>query len=133
MNEEPNDKRSGEKQDNRWLFGIVMGIGVAVALSVSLDSITMGIPIGIGAGFVFSAGLYQQGKRKDKSNSETPRLQGGASIITSSGLDAFHHHDGTRCTFLWFLLLPRHLLSWQNIHLPRTHLSIVPSSLQDVL
>ncbi|NQT73720.1 MAG: hypothetical protein HQ553_13285 [Chloroflexi bacterium] len=68
MNEESNDKRSEEKQDNRWLFGIIMGIGVAVALSVSLDSIMLGIPIGIGAGLVFSAGLYKQGKRKDKSN-----------------------------------------------------------------
>ncbi len=68
MNEEPNNKRSDEKQDNRWVFGIITGIGITVALSVSLDSILLGIPIGIGAGLVFSAGLYQQGKRKDKSN-----------------------------------------------------------------
>ncbi len=67
MNEEPNNKRSDEKQDNRWVFGIIMGIGVAIALSASLDSITLGMPIGIGAGLVFSAGLYQKSKRKDKS------------------------------------------------------------------
>ena len=35
-----------------------------------------------------------------KGGSDTPRLQGGASRITSSGLDAFHPHDDTRCTFL---------------------------------
>jgi hypothetical protein len=68
MNQESNDRRSEEKQDNRWFFGIIIGIGIAVAFSLALDSITIGIPIGIGAGFVFAAGLYQQGKRKDKSN-----------------------------------------------------------------
>ncbi len=68
MNQESNDKRSEEKQDNRWFFGIIIGIGIAVALSAALDSVARGIPIGIGAGFVFAAGLYQQGKRKPKSN-----------------------------------------------------------------
>jgi len=68
MNQESNDKRPEEKQDNRWFLGIIIGIGITVALSVSLDSIALAIPIGIGAGFVFTAGLYQQGKRKDKSN-----------------------------------------------------------------
>ena len=60
MNQESNHKQ--------WVFGIIIGIGVAVALSVALDSIARGIPIGIGIGLIFTAALYQQGKRKDKSN-----------------------------------------------------------------
>jgi len=63
MKQDPKDVQSENKQDNRWLFGILIGIGIAVALSVALDSLILGLPIGIGAGFVFAAGLYRQSKQ----------------------------------------------------------------------
>ena len=66
MKQGSHDTQFEKKRDNRWLLGIVIGIGVAIALSVALDSMIPGIPIGIGAGFVFAAALYRQGKRKDE-------------------------------------------------------------------
>jgi len=68
MNQDSKTNPFEIEQDNRWIFGIVIGIGVAVALGSALDSVLLGIPIGIGAGLVFSAGLYRQGRRGNTPN-----------------------------------------------------------------
>ena len=61
-------KQKPEKpSENRWFFGVLIGIGVAVALSAGLDNLLVGLPVGVSVGFIFAAGIYLQDKRqKDK-------------------------------------------------------------------
>lgn len=68
MNQDSRNSQVEAEQGNQWILGIVIGIGIAVALSSALNSVLLGIPVGTGAGFLFTASLYQQGKREDESN-----------------------------------------------------------------